>query len=328
MWIGKNNMMTGKIVGTGSYTPNQIVTNDDLAKLVETSDEWIVSRTGIKARHIVTEETTSGMAIEAAKKAMEQAKIESQELDIILVATSSPDHCFPSTACEVQASIGAINAVAYDLSAACSGYIFALNTLQAFIQAGIYKTGLVIGVDTLSKLTNWEDRGTCVLFGDGAGATVVQASESGLIHMVMGADGTKGSVLACTARTNGNPFMGGTPQLGYMTMDGQEVFKFAVKKVPQCIHEVLEASNIEIADIKYFILHQANYRIFESIAKRLKQPLEKFPMNLDQVGNTSGASIPLILDELNKSGKLQAGDKLVMAGFGGGLTWGATVLEW
>lgn len=320
--------MTSRIIGTGSYVPGQVITNDDLAKIVETNDEWIRSRTGIRERRIAAEEGTSYMAIEAAKRAVQNAGIDGTELDIILLATSSPDNCFPAGACEVQAALGAAHAVAYDLSAACSGFLFALNTVHAFIQAGIYRTALVIGADCLSKLIDWNDRGTCVLFGDAAGAAVVQASDTGLCKMVMGSDGVKGSVLSCVARTEGNFLNQKKPEFGYMYMDGQEVFKFAVKKVPECIHQVLEAANEKIENVKYFVLHQANYRIVESAAKRLKQPMEKFPMNMERYGNTSGASVPLLLDELNRGGKLQAGDKLVLAGFGAGLTWGAAFLEW
>lgn len=321
-------MMTSRIMGTGSYAPEQVVTNDDLAKIVETNDEWIRSRTGIVQRRIAVDEGTSHMAAEAAKRALEDAGMDAKELDMILVATSSPDKCFPACACEVQAVVGADRAVAYDISAACSGFLFALNTLQAFIQAGICRTGLVIGVDCLSKLTDWSDRGTCVLFGDGAGAAVVQADDTGLVHMVMGSDGVKGPVLTCIARTEGNFLSGKTPELGYMYMNGQEVFKFAVKKVPECVNQVLEQSGFTLDDVKYFVLHQANYRIVEAVAKRLKQRMEKFPMNMDRFGNTSAASVPLLLDELNRSGKLERGDKIMMAGFGAGLTWGAALLEW
>lgn len=323
--------MTSRIIGTGSYVPEQIVTNEDLAKIVDTSDEWIASRTGIRTRHIAAEaaEGTSQMAAEAAKRALAQAGIDAEELDLILLGTSSPDYCFPNGACEVQAAIGASRAAAFDISAACSGFLFAMSTMQAYIQAGLCKTGLVIGADCLSKLTDWTDRSTCVLFGDGAGAAVVRASDQGgMVHMVMGADGTKGPVLSCVARTGGSFLNQQKPEIGYMQMDGQEVFRFAVKKVPECIGQLLSETNTGIEEIKYFVLHQANYRIFESVAKRLKQPMEKFPMNIDRYGNTSGASVPLMLDELNRAGKLQPGDKLVLAGFGGGLTWGASLFEW
>lgn len=320
--------MTSRIIGTGSYVPVQIVTNEDLAKIVETDDEWIRTRTGIHERRIVLEEGTSRMAIEAAKRAIENAKLSAEELDIILLATSSPDHCFPAGACEVQAAIGAVNAVAFDISAACSGFLFALNTAQAYIQAGIYRTALVVGADCLSKLTDWSDRSTCVLFGDAAGAAVVRAEEKGMVHMVMGSDGVKGPVLSCIARTDGNFLNGKTPELGYMSMNGQEVFKFAVKKVPECIHQVLDEAGVTMDQVSCFVLHQANYRIVEAVAKRLKQPIEKFPMNMDRFGNTSGASVPLLLDELNREGRLKQGEKIVLAGFGAGLTWGAALLEW
>lgn len=321
--------MTTKIIGTGSAVPEQVVTNDDLSKIVDTNDEWIRTRTGIGERRIASRESgTSHMAAEAAGKALKQAGISAEDLDIIILATSTPDNCFPSGACEVQAAIGAKRAVAFDISAACSGFIFALHTVHSFFKAGIYKTGLIIGADTLSKLIDWEDRSTCVLFGDGAGAAVVRAEENGILHMTMGSDGSRGSALACLARTTDNFLTGKEPELGYMTMDGQEVFKFAVKTVPEAIKTVLSESGTHIDEIKYFVLHQANYRIFESIAKRLKIPMEKFPANLERFGNTSGATIPILLDEMNREGKLERGDKIVLAGFGAGLTWGATLLEW
>ncbi|MEG2350171.1 MAG: beta-ketoacyl-ACP synthase III [Hungatella sp.] len=320
--------MTTKIIGTGSYVPEAVVTNDDLARVVETSDEWIQSRTGIKERRIAAAMGTSEMAARAAQRALEDAGMTAGELDIIILATSSPDHCFPSGACEVQAAIGATHAVAFDISAACSGFIFAFHTMHSYLKSGIYKTGLIIGADMLSKLVDWTDRGTCVLFGDGAGAAVVKAEETGVIHMVMGSDGSRGSVLMCGARTSENFITGKKPQLGYMTMDGQEVFKFAVKTVPQCIRQLLEESHTDTDEIRYFVMHQANYRIFESIGKRLGVSMERMPMNIERYGNTSGASIPILLDEMNRGGKLQRGDKLILAGFGAGLTWGATLLEW
>ena len=322
-------IMTTRIIGTGSAVPKQVVTNDDLAKIVDTSDEWIRPRTGIRERRIAAAESgTSDLAAEAAKLAIEQSGIKPEELDIIVLATSSGDCCFPNGACEVQAAVGAVNAVAFDLSAACSGFVFALNTVHSFLTAGIYRTGLVIGADTLSKLVDWNDRGTCVLFGDGAGAAVVRAEDTGIMGLTMGADGRKGDVLRCGGRTTGNFLTGKKPELGYMTMDGQEVFKFAVKTVPEAIKKTIAGSGTELEEIKYFILHQSNYRISESIAKRLKLPMEKFPANLERYGNTSGASVPILLDELNREGKLKPGDKLLLAGFGAGLTWGTTLLEW
>ncbi len=321
-------MLTSRIVGTGSYVPEQIVTNDDLAKIVDTNDEWIRTRTGIRQRRLVTEEGTSQMAAKAAKRALEQSGVKPEEIELIILGTSSQDYCFPSGACEVQAMIGAVNAVCYDLSAACTGFVYALNTAHAFIKAGIYRTALIIGSDVLSKLIDWSDRGTCVLFGDGAGAAVVKADETGILGMRMYSDGTKGDVLTCGARTNGNFLLGKKPELGYMTMNGQEVFKFAVKKVPEVIRQVLEDTGTPMEEIRYFVLHQANYRIIESVAKRLKVDMEKFPANMEYYGNTSGASIPILLDEMNRAGKLNPGDKIILSGFGGGLTWGATLIQW
>ena len=325
---GRVSRMTTRIIGTGSYVPEQIVTNGDLAKIVETSDEWIRSRTGIGARRIATADSTSHMAACAAQEALKQSGVKPEERDLILLGTSSPDYCFPNGACEVQGMIGAVNAACYDISAACTGFVFALNTAHAFISSGLSKTALVIGSDVLSKLTDWTDRNTCVLFGDGAGAVVVKADSTGILGMNMHSDGTKGGVLTCGSRTNGNFLMGKKPELGYMTMDGQEVFKFAVKKVPECIRQVLDDSGVAAEQVKYFVIHQANYRIIESIAKRLKVSVDRFPVNMEHYGNTSGASVPLLLDEINRKGMLEAGDKIVFSGFGAGLTWGATLLEW
>ena len=321
-------MIKSRIVGNGSYVPEQIVTNDDLAKIVETNDEWIRTRTGIRQRRIATSEGTSDLAAKAAERAIEQAGIKPEEIDLIILATSSQDYCFPSGACEVQGRVGAVNAVCYDLSAACTGFVFALNTAQAFIQSGVYRTALVVGSEVLSKLIDWKDRSTCVLFGDGAGAVVVRADETGILGFQMHSDGTKGNVLTCGARSNGNFLMNQKPELSYMTMDGQEVFKFAVKRVPEVISQLLEKTGTPIEEIRYFVLHQANYRIIESVAKRLKVGMEKFPANMEYYGNTSGASIPLLLDEMNRAGKLNPGDKIILSGFGGGLTWGATLIQW
>lgn len=320
--------MTTKIAGIGAYAPENIVTNDDLAKIVETNDEWIKSRTGIKERRISTTMGTSDLAAEAARRALAAAHMEPEELDLIILGTSSPDRNYPSGACDVQAAIGAVNAVAFDISAACAGFIFAMNIVQGFFQSGIYKTALIIGAETLSKVTDWSDRGTCVLFGDGAGAAVLKAGETGLIHMLMGSDGTKGGVLACESRSLGNFLTGTKPEIGFMTMDGQEVFRFAVKKVPESIETLLKESRTAKSEIKYYVLHQANERISEAIARRLKEPMEKFPMSISRYGNTSTASIPILLNEMVEKNMLKPGDKIVMAGFGAGLTWGAILLEW
>lgn len=320
--------MTTKIIGTGSCGGSRRVTNQDLEQIVETSDEWIHSRTGISSRYVTEGEKSCAMAAEAAKRACEQAGVSPEELEVILLATSTPECCFPSEACQVQGEIGAVHAAALDISAACSGFIFALHTAHAFLASGVYKTALVIGVDELSKLVDWKDRRTCVLFGDGAGAAVVQAQEEGRFASAIGSDGSRGSILSCTARSGGNFITGKEPEIGFISMDGQEVFKFAVKKVPACIQELLEQQNETPENIRYYLLHQANERIIEAVAKRLGEPIEKFPMNICRYGNTSAASIPILLDELNREGKLKAGDKLVLAGFGGGLTWGSVLLEW
>lgn len=320
--------MTARIAGIGAYAPETIVTNDDLAKIVETSDEWISSRTGIKERRISIEEETSDLAAKAAERALAAAGVKAEELDIIIMGTSSPDCNYPSGACEVQAKIGAVNAVAFDVSAACAGFIFAMNIVQGFFKAGIYQTALIIGAETLSKVTDWSDRSTCVLFGDGAGAAVLKNDSVGMIDMLMGADGTKGDFLKCKSRTLGNFLTGTKPELGLMTMDGQEVFKFAVKRVPESVETLLKRNAVAKEEIKYYVLHQANERIVEAVARRLKEPMEKFPMTIAKYGNTSTASIPLLLDDMLKKGMLKNGDKIVMSGFGAGMTWGAVLLEW
>lgn len=320
--------MTIRIIGTGSYLPENIVTNDDLAKIMDTSDEWIASRTGIRARHLVKEETTAQMSAEAAKKALDEAGMKAEDLDLIIVGTLSGDYVTPSTACEVQAILGAEKAVAFDINAACSGFMFAMNTAYAYIHSGIYQNALVIGAETLSKLMDWNDRSTCVLFGDGAGAAVVRADKAGLIHFTQGADGSKGMVLSCRGRMNNNPLVKNSGKPDYVSMDGQEVYKFAVSTVPASIQKVLEEADLEVTDIKYFLLHQANIRIIQSVAKRLKADMNKFPTTLEHCGNISAGSVPILLDEVNKKGMLQRGDKLVMAGFGAGLTWSAAVIEW
>ncbi|MBR0306822.1 MAG: ketoacyl-ACP synthase III, partial [Lachnospiraceae bacterium] len=288
--------MTARIAGIGAYVPETIVTNDDLAKIVETSDEWISSRTGIRERRISTKEGTSDLAAEAARRALEAAGVKPEELDLIILGTSSPDCNYPSGACEVQAKIGAVNAAAFDISAACSGFIFAMNIVQGFLKSGIYQTALIIGAETLSKVVDWDDRSTCVLFGDGAGAAVLKNEESGIIDMLMGSDGTKGEALKCTSRSLGNFLTGERPELGFMTMDGQEVFRFAVKRVPESIESLMKRNQTAKEDIRYYILHQANERIVEAVARRLKEPMDKFPMIIEKYGNTSTASIPLLLN--------------------------------
>lgn len=324
--------MNIKIIGTGSYLPEKIVTNDDLSKIMDTSDEWIKSRTGIETRHLAVEETTTTMSVEASKRALEKAGIKAEDLDIIIAATITADKVIPGLACEVQSAIGATNAVAFDINAACSGFLFSLNTAAMYLQSGVYKNVLVIGAETLSKIVDWEDRSTCVLFGDGAGAAVVTATEeeekASILSVVQGADGARGEVLTCGNRQNNNPYCKGDTALDYVYMNGQEVYKFAVKTVPEAINEAVEKAGIALEDVDLFLLHQANYRIIEAVAKRLKQPIEKFPTNMQECGNVSAASVPILLDKVFNHGMIKQGNKIVLAGFDAGLTWGATVLTW
>lgn len=331
--------MTIRITGTGSALPDKIVTNFDLEKLVETSDEWIQKRTGIAERRVSGGETVSSLAAEACKKALELAGKNAEEVDLIVVATCSPEFLLPCCACQVQDQIGASKAAAFDLNAACSGFLFALDTVYAYLHSGIYQNALIVGSEVLSKLVDWKDRGTCILFGDGAGAAFVEASaddivrdngrKAGIECMLQGSDGAKGMVLSCEERAVNNAFMSGQPtENPYVRMDGQEVYKFATKQVPACIQEMLGKAEMTVDDVDWFILHQANVRIIESVAKRLKVDIAKFPMNIHQVGNMSSATIPVLLDEWNRGGRIQEGDRLVLSGFGAGLTYGASVLVW
>ncbi len=330
--------MTIKITGTGSALPENTVTNFDMAKLVDTSDEWIRERTGISKRHISTGDTVSSLASNACLKALEMAGRDASCVELIMVATCSPELLLPCCACQVQSGIGAHKAAAFDLNAACSGFLFALNTAYAYMQAGLYKNALIVGSEVLSKLVDWTDRSTCVLFGDGAGAAFIEAADdeicengrkAGIESMVMSSDGTKGMALSCAERGLSNPYSKEKSEVNpYIYMDGQEVYKFATRQVPASINDALEKAGLTADDVDMFVLHQANVRIIESVAKRLKSDISKFPMNLERVGNMSSATIPVLLDELNRNGKIKKGDRLVLSGFGAGLTYGASVLIW
>ncbi len=320
--------MAARITGTGSALPGRVVSNQELEKLMDTTDEWIRSRTGIEKRHIAVEETTTAMAVEAAQKAMENAGVRAEEIDLIIVGTVSGDMCFPSTACQVQSAIGACNAVAYDVNAACAGFLFGLGIADAYMKAGMAGKALIIGAETLSKMMDWNDRSTCVLFGDGAGAAIVQKDDTGIISLVQGSDGARGGALTCYNRPVNNPFVKNSKELDYTKMDGQAVYKFAVKTVPAAITQALEEAGVSADEIKYFLLHQANIRIIEAVAKKMGQPMKKFPTNLQECGNISAGSVPILLDKVNQKGELAKGDKIVLAGFGAGLTWGAAVLTW
>lgn len=320
--------MPARIIGTGSRLPRRAVSNRELEKWVDTTDEWIRERTGIEERHLAEEETTTSMAVDAARAAIEDAGIEAGEIDLIIVGTVSADMCFPSTACQVQSEIGADRAVAFDINAACAGFLFGLFIAESYMQAGMAQTALIIGGETLSKMMDWQDRSTCVLFGDGAGAAVVRKQERGLLSIVQGADGKSGMALTCKNRPVNNPLIKNDTALDHTRMDGREVYRFAVKTVPGAIESAMQKAGLAPSEVKYFLLHQANLRIIESVAKKLGQPMEKFPTNLQKCGNISAGSVPILLDEVNRSKMLQRGDKIVLAGFGAGLTWGAAVLEW
>lgn len=345
-------MRTIRITGTGSALPGRIVTNKELEQMVETSDEWIRERTGIAERHVSVGETVVTLASEAARKALEQAGKRAEEIDLILVATCSPEQYLPCCACQVQADIGAVNALAFDVNAACSGFLFALNTADAYLRMGLAENALIIGSEVLSKLVDWTDRGSCILFGDGAGAVVVerckaesraveekQIPAAGILGRALHSDGTGGGVLQCDARELTTPYARTSAvktdqnqpmddREHFIQMDGQEVYRFATRWVPQCIEEALSDAGLTVPDIDLFVLHQANARIIDAVAKRLHADRKKFPTNLERVGNLSSASIPVLLDELHKQGKLHRGDRIVLAGFGAGLTIGACVMTW
>lgn len=324
--------MAVKIIGTGSYVPKNVADNHFLSTIVDTDDEWISQRTGIKERHLSSgsKEGTSFMATAAARAALENAEVEPEKLDLIIVATASADTYVPSTSCQVQGEIGAIRATCFDLNAACSGFLFALNTANAYLEMGMAKTAIVIGSETLSREVDWSDRSTCILFGDGAGAAVLHRveGEGGILASVTGSDGSQGDVLTCRGRGIQNPFHKSRRKKDYIQMQGNAVFRFAVTTVPKYIKQILKKTGLEADDVKYYVLHQANRRILELIAKRLNVSMDKIPMNLDHYGNTSSASIPILLDEINRNNLLEEGDKIVLSGFGGGLTWGATLIEW
>ena len=328
-----NNRFSVGIIGTGSYLPEKIVSNKDLEKIMDTSHEWIKSRTGISSRRVVDSEmATSDLATRAAKKAMEDAEITPEELDLIIVATATPDMAFPSTACIVQENIGAINAAAFDIEAACTGFIYALTIGEQFIKTGFYQKILIIGAEVLTKVIDWEDRNTAVLFGDGAGAVVLDRVESGkgILSSYLGSDGRDGNLLTLPGGGSRYPANYKTidDKLHYIKMQGNEVFKFAVRIMGNAALKVLDKSNIKLEDVDYLVPHQANIRIIEAAAKRLKLPMEKVYVNLDEYGNISAASVPVALDEAVKKGFIKEEDIVVLVAFGAGLTWGSTAIKW
>ncbi|MDD3225822.1 MAG: ketoacyl-ACP synthase III [Clostridium sp.] len=319
-----------KIIGTGSYVPKRSVKNDELAQIVDTSDEWIYSRTGIKQRRISIEEDTSVLASKAALEAIKDSKIDPLKIDMIILATTSPDNFTPSTACLVQGIIGADNATCFDISAACTGFIYCLDIATQFIKSGQAKTILVIGAEVLSKIIDWSDRSTCILFGDGAGAAILETSEEeGVMEIYTGSKGKDARFLKCPA-IEVNNFLTDTNEArkSVLSMDGKEIFKFATQVMPKSINKVLKNASLDINDIDCIIPHQANVRIIDFVAKKLDINKEKFYINLDKYGNTSAASISIALDEMSKEGLLKKGDKIILVGFGAGLTFGAVLIKW
>jgi 3-oxoacyl-[acyl-carrier-protein] synthase-3 len=316
-------MIYSRIVGTGSFLPPRIMTNDDFAARLETSDAWIRERTGIRQRHFADEsQTSSDLGLEASRRALEAAGMAAGDLELIIVATSTPDYVFPSTACLLQAKLGVKNCPAFDVQAVCSGFVYALATADALIKTGKYRNALVVGSEVFSRILDWNDRGTCVLFGDGAGAVVLAASETPGIHAsVLHADGSYADILSvpgnvCGGRIIGSPFL---------QMQGKEVFKFAVKVLDEVARETLREANMSVADLDWLIPHQANVRILDATARKLELPREKLVVTVDHHGNTSAASVPLALDEWVRAGKIRSGQRIMMQGVGGGFTWGAVL---
>ena len=318
--------MFARIAGVGSYLPGSPVSNDELARRgVDTTDEWIVTRTGIRTRHLAEAGTTSSeMAFEASCRALESAGVKAEELDLIIVATSTPDYIFPSTACLLQGKLGNVGAMAFDVQAVCSGFVYALNVADKYIRSGSHKKALIVGAEVFSRILDWKDRTTCVLFGDGAGAVVLEASETpGILATAAHADGSQNGILSvpgqvCGGQVTGDPFL---------RMDGQAVFKFAVRVLFDVAKECCDNAGLATSDVDWLIPHQANIRIIESTAKKLGVPMSNVIVTVDQHGNTSAASVPLALDAAIRDGRIQRGQKIMLEGVGGGFTWGAVLLQ-
>ena len=317
-------MTYSRIVGTGSYLPPQVMTNDDFARRLETSDAWIRERTGIRQRHIAeASQTSSDLALEASRRALDAAGVAASELDLIIVATSTPDFVFPSTACLLQAKLGVKGSAAFDVQAVCSGFVYGLASADSFIRSGNHKKALVVGAEVFSRILDWNDRGTCVLFGDGAGAVVLAADTKPGIHAsVLRADGSQAGMLSvpgniCRGSIAGSPFL---------QMDGQAVFKFAVRVLEESARETAAKAGIALASVDWLIPHQANVRILEAVARKLDLPREKLVVTVDHHGNTSAASVPLALDEYLRAGRIRGGQRLLLQGVGGGFTWGSSLL--
>ena len=318
--------MHARIIGTGGYLPPKVLTNHDLARMVDTSDDWIVSRTGIRQRHIAGDDQfASDLALEASRKALAAAGIRADQLSLILVATTTPDMVFPSTACILQAKLGASGCPAFDLQAVCSGFVYALATANLFIRAGQCRYALVVGAELYSRILDWTDRSTCVLFGDGAAAVVVTASEQpGIMGATLHADGSYAKILCVPGQVSG----GGVRGKAFVTMEGNAVFKFAVRVLEEAVEETLHLHGLTRSAIDWLIPHQANLRIFEATARKLGLPMEKVIVTVDRHANTSAASIPLALDEAVRDGRIRGGQHVLLEAVGGGFTWGAVLMRW
>ncbi len=317
-------MTYSRIVGTGSYLPERIVTNDDFAARLDTSDQWIRERTGIAQRHIADDsQTSSDLALEASHRALQAANVAAGDIDLIILATSTPDYVFPSTACLLQAKLGVKNCPAFDVQAVCSGFVYALATADSFIRAGTYKRALVVGAEVFSRILDWNDRGTCVLFGDGAGAVVLAAGDSPGVHAaVLHADGSQAGILSVPGNICGGRIVGSP----YLQMAGNQVFRLAVKVLEESARETVAAAGMQLSDVDWLIPHQANVRILEATIKKLGLPSDRLVVTVDHHGNTSAASVPLALDEWVRAGRIRAGHRVLMQGVGGGLTWGAALV--
>jgi len=321
-----------KVSGVGSCVPDKVLSNQDLEKMVDTSDEWITTRTGIKERRIASpQETTSALALEAARRALQMAQVDPRELDLIVVATVTPDMFFPATACLLQRELGAPQAACFDLEAGCTGFVYALVVAEKYLIGGGGEKALVVGAETLSKIVDWEDRATCVLFGDGAGACVLEKTDRpGLIASYLGSDGEGAHLLELPAGGSRIPASRESVEkrLHYIKMNGNEVFKFAVRIMEEASREVTKRAGVGLEEVALFVPHQANIRIIDSAARRLKIPQEKIFVNVHKYGNTSSASIPIALDEAYREGKIKEGDLVLLVGFGAGLTWGSALIRW
>ena len=323
-------MVFARIAQAAAYAPEQVITNDDLSAIMDTSDEWISSRTGIRRRHITRNETTSDLGTQVAKQLISKADLSAEDIDFIIVATITPDSLMPSTAARIQANVGAVNAFAIDLTAACSGFVFALATADKFIQSGMYKKGIVIGAETLSKTLDWSERSSSVLFGDGAGGVLIEASEAKhFLAESLHTDGSRGLSLTSGKVGLSSPFSEEETDDKFLKMDGRAIFDFAIRDVSKSIKALIEASDVAAEDLDYLFLHQANIRILDKIAKKIGVDIDKLPANMTEYGNTSAASIPILLSEYVDKGyiKLDGSQTVLFSAFGGGLTWGSLIVK-